>query len=88
MGSGCDSVGRAVASDTGGPRLETSHRQNFIIIIFSVEKTKIKKKDTGNGAFLKQFNQVNDHICASSGCDEYFTFDDRNFEAKLGTGID
>ena len=34
------------------------------------------------------FNQVNDHICASSGCDEYFTFDDRNFEAKLGTGID
>ena len=29
-GSGCGSVGRAVASDTRGPRFESSHRQKFI----------------------------------------------------------
>ena len=28
-GSGCGSVGRAVASDTRGPRFESSHRQKF-----------------------------------------------------------
>ena len=32
MGSGCGSVGRAVASDTRGPWLESSHRQKFIYI--------------------------------------------------------
>ena len=31
-GSGCVSVGRAVASDTRGPRFESSHRQKFIYI--------------------------------------------------------
>ena len=30
LGSGCGSVGRAVASDTRGPRFESSHRQKFI----------------------------------------------------------
>ena len=30
--SGCGSVGRAVASDTRGPRFESSHRQKFINI--------------------------------------------------------
>ena len=29
-GNGCGSVGRAVASDTRGPRFESSHRQKFI----------------------------------------------------------
>ena len=29
MGSGCGSVGRAVATDTRGPRFETRHRQNL-----------------------------------------------------------
>ena len=28
-GSGCASVGRVVASDTRGPRFESSHRRNF-----------------------------------------------------------
>ena len=28
-GSGCGSVGRAVASDTRGPRFESSHRQKI-----------------------------------------------------------
>ena len=31
-GSGCGSVGRAVASETRGPRFESSHRQIFIYI--------------------------------------------------------
>ena len=30
LGSGCGSVGRAVASDTRGPRFESSHQQKFI----------------------------------------------------------
>ena len=30
-GSGCGSVGRAVASNTRGPRFESSHRQKFYI---------------------------------------------------------
>ena len=30
QGSGCGSVGRAVASDTRGPRFDSSHRQKFI----------------------------------------------------------
>ena len=33
-GSGCGSVGRAVASDTRGPWFESSHRQNFISNIY------------------------------------------------------
>ena len=33
LGSGCGSVGRAVASDTRGPRFESSHRQKFIFIL-------------------------------------------------------
>ena len=32
VGSGCGSVGRAVASNTRGPRFESSHRQKFINI--------------------------------------------------------
>ena len=32
MGSGCGSVGRAVASDTRRPRFESSHRQKIIHI--------------------------------------------------------
>ena len=48
-GSGCGSVGGAVASDAIGPRLESSHRQTAIsdIYLFTVncvENTKIKKK--------------------------------------------
>ena len=32
LGSGCGSVGRAVASDTRGPRFKSSHWQKFIYI--------------------------------------------------------
>ena len=54
-GSDCCSVGRAVASDTRGPRFESSHRQNFIEHLFTVhciEETKIN--EAGNGPFLKK----------------------------------
>ena len=34
-GSGCGSVGKAVASNTRGPLFESSHRQNFISNVFS-----------------------------------------------------
>ena len=37
LGSGCDSVGTAVASNTRGPRFEYSYRQNFIMNIFTVK---------------------------------------------------
>ena len=57
----CGSVGRAVASDTRCPRFESSHRQKFIynehLFIVNcqlcIEKTKIKKKEAGNGPFKK-----------------------------------
>ena len=58
MGSGCGSVGRAVAFDTRGPRFDTSHRQNFIEHLFvnlfninCIEKTKINKKRPGMAHF-------------------------------------
>ena len=33
LGSGCGLVGRAVASNSRGPRFESSHRQTFILDI-------------------------------------------------------
>ena len=51
-GSGCGSVGIAVASDTIGPRFEFSHWQKFVFNKFTVnciEKRKIKKKVAWNG---------------------------------------
>ena len=60
MGSGCNSVGRAVASDTRGPRFESSHRQNLYWTLFTVnciEKTKIKKKRPGM-AHLKKIKML------------------------------
>ena len=57
MGSGCGSVGRAVALDTRGPRFDSRHRQNFIehlFIINCIEKTKINKKRLGMAHFFKK----------------------------------
>ena len=58
-GSGCGSVGRAVASDTRGPWFESSHRQKFIYRTFvycqlCIEKTKNKKNRPGMVHFLKK----------------------------------
>ena len=57
LGSGCDSVGRAVASNTRGPRFESSHRQNFYwkIVYYQLYwKDKINKKRPGMAHFKKK----------------------------------
>ena len=57
-GSGCGSVGRAVASNTRGPLFESSHWQNFIYILniclLSIVcwKGKNKEKEAGYGPFF------------------------------------
>ena len=51
-GSGGGSVGRVVASNARGPQFKSSHRQKFILNIYCIEKTKIKK-EAGNGPFKK-----------------------------------
>ena len=56
-GSGYGAVGRAVASNTRDPRFESSHRQYYILstqLKNCIEKTKIEKKQAGNGPFLKK----------------------------------
>ena len=55
-GSGCDSVGRAVASEFRGPQFESGHRQIFCfqhIYCNWIEKTKVNTKVAGNGIFYK-----------------------------------
>ena len=55
MGSGCGSVGRAVASNTRGPRIESSYRQDLLNICFlSAVLIKIREKEAGNGPFFKR----------------------------------
>ena len=58
MGSGCSLVGRAVASDSRGPRFESSHRQNIYIehlfTVNCIEKTKITEKEAGIGPLFKK----------------------------------
>ena len=52
MGQWCGTVGRAVASNTRGPRFESSHRQILDkLSVNCIEKTK-KWKEAGNGPFL------------------------------------
>ena len=54
MGSGCGSVGRAVASDTRGPQFESSHRKIKFILNTYLPSTVLKRqKQAGNGPFLK-----------------------------------
>ena len=53
LSSGCCSVGRAVATETRGPRFKSSHLQNLYWNLFTIdciEKTKIKKIEAGNGS--------------------------------------
>ena len=42
LGSGCDSVGRAVASNTRDQEFESNHQQIFTINL--IEKTNMKQK--------------------------------------------
>ena len=56
LGSGCDAVGRAVASDARGPRFDSSHRQllvNIYLLLLLAEKTKNKEKEAWNCPLIK-----------------------------------
>ena len=56
-GSGCGSVGRAVASDTRGLQLKYYHRQILYWTFVSSKlywKDKNKEKEAGNGPFFKE----------------------------------
>ena len=53
-GSGCGSVGRAVASDTRDPQFETRHRQNFIYQLYNRKEK--NKKEARNGSYLEKFD--------------------------------
>ena len=46
-GSGCGTVGRAVASYTRDTRFESQHWQNIIYQLYNIEKTEISKKMPG-----------------------------------------
>ena len=54
LGSGCVSVGRAVAYDTRDPRFKTRHWRNYIYQLYirkdkNKEKEKEKEKEAGKG---------------------------------------
>ena len=51
----CGTVGRAVASDPTDLQFESSHPQ-ILASVYSIDKTKIKEKEAGNGPFKKGFN--------------------------------
>ena len=53
MGSGCGSVGRAVASSTRDPWFESRHWQNFIYQLYNRKDENIEK-EAGNGPSLKK----------------------------------
>ena len=52
LDSHCGTVGWEDASDTRYPLFESSHQQ-FYLLSTALKKMKIKKKGTGNGAFVK-----------------------------------
>ena len=52
-GSGCGLVGRVVASDIRCLGFVSSHQQIFLDVN-CIKKTKIEKKEAGNGPFKKQ----------------------------------
>ena len=59
LGSGCGSVGRAVASDTRDLWFESRHQQNFIYKLYN-RKDENKEKEAGSGSSFKvdQFEDV------------------------------
>ena len=61
MGSGCGSVGRAVASNTRGQLFISSLQQIFIMKIFSVNccKDDNKQKEAKMGHFIKHQQIIN-----------------------------
>ena len=56
LGQWCGAVGRAVASNSRGPRFESSHRQillNIYLLLTVSRKDENKEKEAGNGTFKK-----------------------------------
>ena len=53
MGSGCGSVGKAVASDTRGTWFESSYGRNFIMYTENCRKEEKEKKRPGMALFKK-----------------------------------
>ena len=75
-GSGCGSVGRAVASETRGPRFESSHRQKiYNICLLSTVYWKDENKEKGGGdcPFKKNYDQLRiDHLLTNKCIDQLF----------------
>ena len=77
-GNGCDSVGRAVASDSRGPLFESSHWQNlyWMFTANSTEKTKSKKKEADKCYYqfidkiVHHLNWRSTHYCPFSPFDK------------------
>ena len=79
LGSGCDSVGRAVASDTRGPRIESSHWQNILnmdLLSTVLKKRKQRKKRPGLAHLKKHTNHGPTVLAVES--QSYFTCLHRN----------
>ena len=53
LGSGCGTVGYAVASATRDPRFASQYWQKFICQLNNIKKTKNKEKEAGIGALKK-----------------------------------
>ena len=68
-GSGCGSVGRAVASDSRGPRFESCHRQkNFTVKFFKLSSLLILKKQSKDGVV-----RIQTQFCRMVDTDGYTT---------------
>ena len=68
VGSGYGKVDRALESDTRDLRFESRHRQHYLpstVLKSCVEKTKIKKKEAGNGPIFKRILMSNDSAILS-----------------------
>ena len=54
LGSGCGSVGKAVASNSRGPQFKSRHRQTIILKIYCqlYWNDENKEKEAENGSFL------------------------------------
>ena len=67
MGSGCGSVGTAVASDTRGPRFHSSHQKTYLFILNCIEKTTIKEKRDRDWPRFKK-NNFNNYLIGHNTC--------------------
>ena len=57
-GNGCGSVGRAVASDTKGPRFESNYREIYTLLSATVKYENKEMKEARNGPIRKGKRQL------------------------------